>query len=261
MKALYLAGAAVVALMVLIPTTGVCMVADEICLYGHGDDRPLTDVRAYDPSIADVAIDAFLFFRIRTPAAGFSVAEREIIVLQRLVEVMSSGIIGPVYVDEVRGAPTVYVDKFRLVTVFPCDVVACRATSAHALAQQWADSIRKGLLMTAPSNCFGGVQSYSVGIGAAVFFRLVDPMGYDTVQQRGQAVDRRIAKIAASFQPSLVKTKAGAVGSVNVMYGDDILVTATPLDAHARQMPNAKALAEAWAKNLRAGLAPCFATP
>lgn len=239
-----------ISLAFLLPAVGLCAVEGEIVVYGGEADRPLT-TPAYAPEVAEVAINSYLFFRLRTPAAGYSVAEREVIVLQRLVEVMSSGKISPVYVDEVRGAPTVYVGKFRVVTVYPADVVADGAASARALAEVWADKIHKGLLATAPSTCFGGPPVHLVSLGDKVLFRLVDPMQYESVRRRGEEVEKRIAAIAAQFDPAHLSTQAGQGGQVHILYRGDVVVTATPVDARARAAASVQALADAWAANMR----------
>lgn len=250
MRVLLAAGLIALSIAILLPTLGFCAVEGEIVMYGGQNDRPLT-TPAYAPDIADVKINSTLYFRIRTPAAGYSVAEREIIVLQRIVEVMSSGKISPVYVDEVRGAPTVYVGKYRIITVYQADVAAEGAANAQALAEVWADRIEKGLLATAPSSCFGGPPYYNVGIGDKVLFRLVDPMRFESVRRRGEEVDKRLAAIVAQFDPEWITTKVGQMGRVHVLYRGDIIVTATPKDAHMRGAASADALANAWAANLR----------
>lgn len=245
---------ALFALTLVLPGLGLCAVSDEVVFYGEESYRPLV-ADAYQPEVAEIKTDGFVYFTIRTPAAGYSIAERESIVLQRLIEVMSSGSIAPVYVDEVRGAPTVYVGRFRIVTVYPADVVACGAANARALAEQWADGVRKGLLRTAPSACFGGSALYTVAIGNQVFFRLVDPMGYGNVRRRGQEVDRALSDIAGNFNPQMVhQLPAGPDGSITIQYGCcKPIVTVTPADAQPRGM-TVQALADAWVANLKAGL-------
>ena len=75
-------------------------------------------------SEADIAIGDQLFFRIRTSAAGFRVVERERIINERLVNIISDGAPAPVTISPIRGKPTIYVDGVQLVTVYPRDVEA-----------------------------------------------------------------------------------------------------------------------------------------
>jgi hypothetical protein len=134
---------------------GWCIVPDEIVLYGDDTDKPPTNAAAYHPTSANIEINGVIYFTIRSPAVGYTVAERETIVLKRLVEAMSCSSLPPVYVDAVRGRPTVYIGKIRLITVYPQDVAAAGAASDWDLANQWAAGVRAGLLRTAPSRCVG----------------------------------------------------------------------------------------------------------
>lgn len=132
-----------------------CAVPDEIVLFGDDTDKPPTNAANYHPTSAPIEINGAVYFTILTPAAGYTVAERETIVLKRLVEAMSADTLPPVYVDTVRGRPTLYVGKIRLITVYPQDVAAAGAVSDWALANEWAAGVRAGLLRTAPSRCVG----------------------------------------------------------------------------------------------------------
>jgi hypothetical protein len=98
-----------------------------------------------EPTEADIGINNFLFFRIRTPAAGYKVVEREKIINQRLVEVLSNRSSGPVTISPIRGKPTIYVDGMKFVTVYPRDVEANNAGCMYTLANIWAERLREGL--------------------------------------------------------------------------------------------------------------------
>lgn len=224
-------------------------VPGEIVLWGDENCKPPTNAEKYDPERAAIAIDAALFFEIRSPAVGYSVAEREAIVLKRIIEIFDRGKIAPVYVARVRSAPSIYVDKVRLVTVYPEDVASYGARDAWTLAEQWAEGIRKGLLLTAPSHCFGTAPLYRVAIGGKLFFRLIDPAGYEDVRQRGRVVDARLAAIVSEFDPSLVALMRVPQG-VAVTFDGQVVVVATPGDAKPRGV-SVDALAAAWAENLR----------
>jgi hypothetical protein len=142
-------------LMIAASAIGWCVVPDEIVLFGDDTCKPPTNTANYTPTSADIQENGAVFFTILSPAAGYTVAERETIVLKRLVEAMSGNTLPPVYIDAVRGRPTVYVGKIRLITVYPQDVAAAHASSDLALASEWAAGIRAGLLRTAPSHCVG----------------------------------------------------------------------------------------------------------
>jgi hypothetical protein len=105
---------------------------------------------AYQPTEADIAINNAFFFRIRTPAAGFTVAEREKTINERLVAILSCHKPGPVTIAPVRGKPTLYVDGVQLVTVYPQDVAANKAQCPWSVARTWAKNLREGLPKVMP---------------------------------------------------------------------------------------------------------------
>jgi hypothetical protein len=112
-----------------------------------------TPERKYvEPTEADIAINNFLFLRIRTPAAGFRVVEREKIINQRLVDILSYRAPGPVTISPIRGKPTIYVDGVKLVTVYPRDVAANKAGCMQQLAGIWAQRLRDGLPKVMPGS-------------------------------------------------------------------------------------------------------------
>ncbi|MGQ9732612.1 MAG: hypothetical protein ACUVX8_15240 [Candidatus Zipacnadales bacterium] len=101
--------------------------------------------QAYEPDQCEIAVGSYLFFRIRTPAAGFKVSERQRLIESRLVEIMSNHAPEPVTIGLINGKPTIYVDGVKLVTVYPHDLKANKGTSLMKLAQTWAERVRIGL--------------------------------------------------------------------------------------------------------------------
>ena len=247
-QALFIIAVAVAALLRV--TVGFCEVPGEIVLWGDDRDKPATNSKSYSPTTADIQINGAVFFEIRTPATGYSVAQRECITLKRVVEIFSSGKISPVYVDAVRGCPTIYVGKYRLISVYPEDVASYHAVSAYNLAEQWAEGTRKGIQRTAPSWCVAGRVTYPVAIGGALFFRLESADGYADARERGRAVDARLAEMAPTFDPALVSTQPSPTG-VAVTYKGSVVVNATVEDARAEGSGSPELLANAWAENLR----------
>jgi hypothetical protein len=108
-----------------------------------------------EPTEADIAIDGVLFFRLRTPAAGFKVVEREKMINDRLVEIISYHDPAPVTVSAIRGKPTIWVDGVKLVTVYPRDVEANKAKSMMGLAKIWGQNVADGLVKIWPGCRFG----------------------------------------------------------------------------------------------------------
>jgi len=241
--------ASVLALTAVLIAPALAAVPGEIVFYGDEAVRPPTNAERYNPEMAEIEIDGVLFFRIRTAAVGYSVAEREAIVDQRLVEAMATGKIAPVYVDEVRGRPTVYVGKVRIITVYPEDVAAVGGQSDYSIAESWAQGIREGLQKTAPTWIAEPIALYSVTLNGDILFRLADPAGYPSVAERAAAVSGIVAGIADGFDPELVEL-SHVEGGAAVLYQGDVVVVATPTDARACGAASVEALATAWAENL-----------
>ena len=108
-----------------------------------------------EPLEADIAIDGVLFLRLRTPAAGFRVVEREKIINDRLIEILSYHDPAPVTISAIRGKPTIWVDGVKLVTVYPRDVEANNAKSMMGLAKIWGQNVADGLVKVWPGCRFG----------------------------------------------------------------------------------------------------------
>ncbi|HJN15668.1 MAG TPA: hypothetical protein QGH10_09270 [Armatimonadota bacterium] len=108
-----------------------------------------------EPLEADIAIDSVLFLRLRTPAAGFRVVEREKIINDRLIQILSYHNPAPVTISAIRGKPTIWVDGVKLVTVYPRDVEANNAKSMMGLAKIWAGNVATGLVKVWPGCRFG----------------------------------------------------------------------------------------------------------
>ncbi|MGD9495961.1 MAG: hypothetical protein AB7Y46_06605 [Armatimonadota bacterium] len=148
-----LLGAALVAAMaVLVVAAGAdAQMRNEVKIYGGADEKPVTLARQM-PEQFDIGVGGLNFFRIRANAAGFTAAERARIVDARLVHILSYGPLDPdaVSIVPVRGKPTIYVGKIRLVTVYPSDVEAAGADSMQQLAYWWAASVACCLRDVAP---------------------------------------------------------------------------------------------------------------
>jgi hypothetical protein len=222
----------------------------QIVLWGDLNDKPVTNAADYNPTEAEIRIGDVLFMVIRTPAAGYTVAEREAVILKRLVAIYESGKIAPVVVTPVRGRPTIAVNNIRLVTVYPRDVRTALDGDVWALARHWAEGIREGLLLTAPSNCFPEGPTCAVMFRGKPVCRLLEPDGYANVRQRGLEVDGRLAAIEGSFDPGLLATGETGGGTV-VTYDGRPLVTATVVDARGAAYPSTTALAAAWVDRIK----------
>jgi len=98
------------------------------------------------PTQMDIAIGNTKFFDILTPAAGYTVDQRQKLVNQRLIDIFAAGKPGPVTVSCIRGKPTIFVNGIKLITVYPRDVQAAGGKLCiNQLADKWAESLRDGL--------------------------------------------------------------------------------------------------------------------
>jgi len=98
------------------------------------------------PTQADIAIGNYQFFAIRTPAAGYTVDQRQKLVNQRLIEIFAAGQPKPVTVVWIRGKPTIVVNGIKLVTVYPRDAAAAGGgVCTQQLAAMWAKRVEEGL--------------------------------------------------------------------------------------------------------------------
>ena len=93
----------------------------------------------------DIAIGNYKFFDILTPAAGYTVDERQKLVNGRLIDIFAAGRPGPVTVSCIRGKPTIFVNGVKLITVYPRDAAAAGAKCTQCLAAKWAARVAEGL--------------------------------------------------------------------------------------------------------------------
>lgn len=128
-----------------------CNPVREIKIWGGLTSKPKT-AASYVPTEARIGIGAFDMFEIRCPGGGYTVAEREVTIYNRLVEIMSNGPVQPeaVCVGKVRSAPTIFVGPYRLVSVYPSDARAA-GMSQLELARKWARAVAAALPQVAPT--------------------------------------------------------------------------------------------------------------
>ena len=221
---------------------------NEIVISGDLNDKPAT--RGPEMEKAAISIGAYLLLTIRTPAAGFTVAERERIVYERLTEILSYERMdaGNFMLTDVRGKPTLRVGQYRLITVYPRDAEAA-GTSSEELAATWLASLRTNLPEVAPINAVEPMPTYDVAVGGALLFRLRDVNGFATLSARGAVVDSRLIEVVSKdgTAPISVRPIAEEHG---VYVGEQRIVTATTKDAELAGAVDTEELAEAWAENL-----------
>jgi hypothetical protein len=128
-----------------------CNPIREIKVWGGGSSKPKT-ADSYQPDHALIGIGRYDMLDINRSAVGFSIAEREVVVYNRLVEILSNGPVQPaaVCVGKVRSVPTIFVGAYRLVSVYPQDARAA-GMSQQELARKWAHQIAQALPLVAPT--------------------------------------------------------------------------------------------------------------
>jgi hypothetical protein len=97
------------------------------------------------PTQMDIAIGNYKFFDILTPAAGYTVDQRQKLVNERLIDIFEAGQPKPVTVSCIRGKPTIFVNGIKLVTVYPRDAAAAKAKCTQCLAAKWVARVAEGL--------------------------------------------------------------------------------------------------------------------
>jgi hypothetical protein len=103
------------------------------------------------PTTYDIALGNTKFFDILTPAAGYTVDERQKLVNGRLIDIFAAGRPEPVTVSCVRGKPTIFVNGIKLITVYPRDAEAAGGgICTQQLADKWAQSLKDGLTRVWP---------------------------------------------------------------------------------------------------------------
>ncbi len=146
-----LATALCAALLLAVAPNATAQLAGEVTILADDDLKPVTMARTV-PESFEIGLDGRVFFAIQTSAAGYTAAERARIVNMRIVHIISYADLGPsaVRIVAIRGKPTIYVDRVRLVTVYPNDVEAAGAGCMWQLAEEWAASLVEGLPAVAP---------------------------------------------------------------------------------------------------------------
>jgi hypothetical protein len=129
-----------------------CCSGPEVKVWGSAESKPKTSDK-YTPDQAIIGIGRFDILTLHGGAVGFSIPEREVIVYNRLVEVLSNGPVNAsaVCVKKVRSAPTVFVGNYRLISVYARDAKAAGLTQ-QALAEKWAQAVASVLPQVAPTN-------------------------------------------------------------------------------------------------------------
>ncbi len=253
----------VVAIAVLALVASVCC-AQEACpqgaekkLWGGLESRPKT-ADGYTPEKAEIGIGSYKLLELRAPAAGYSLAEREVAVYNRLTEALSIGPVTPamICVGKVRSAPTIYVGRVRFVSVYASDAAAA-GTTQEALASAWRNNLAAvlpgltrvtGPRAIVPPGVVPG--TYEVAVGGTLLFRLRGADGFASLSTRGQAVEEHIVKMLSDgkVKPTLAKAESVA-GKWIVSFGGVQIVTATAEDAAANRT-TPELLAGVWAAKL-----------
>lgn len=238
-----------------------CPPGPEVKIWGGLDSKPHTS-DSYGAETAAIGIGSFELFELPGGAAGYTLAEREVAVYNRLTEILSHGPIraDQVCVGRVRSAPTVYVRNFRLVSVYASDAAATGSTQ-QALAEAWRDRVAEVLpKITAPT---GGTQwapgapgeVYDVAIGGILLFRLRDRNGCPSLAYRGREVEDSVVRMLSDGRKGRLRAEAVPVGKEwAVQYGDVQVVTATAGDAMGSGNKSTQALAMRWAATLNTAL-------
>lgn len=237
-----------------------CAAAEEIKIWGGLESKPKT-AETYQPEAVEIGIGGYKLFVLRSPAAGYTLAEREAAVYNRLVEALSMGRLVPamITIKQVRSVPTIYVGPVRIVSVYPQDAKAA-GKSQKKLAEIWRNRLAEVLpKLTVPPGPKPGVAgavpgTYEVAVGGNLLFRLRGADHFPSLTERGQAVESQIVQMLSDGKYQPTKAVATALdGRWLVMFGGQPLVTATAEDAMANGT-TPEQLAKMWAERINRAL-------
>lgn len=222
----------------------------EVVIWGSSAEKPSLpeslSLKAYD-----VAVNGVVFFTIRAPAAGYTVAQRGYIADLRITEVLSRGLAGPIVIKYIRGKPTIYVGPVRVITVYPQDAAAWGVGSAAVLAETWAWNLHKNLPKVVPGVVQRGPAVYEVAVNNCLLFRLRSAAGYPSLRARGADVEQKVVEVLSRGARAV--TCAPTARGVGVFADGVLVVEATEADGRLVTLRPGD-LAESWAENLRAAL-------
>ncbi|MEN6641348.1 MAG: hypothetical protein ABFE08_02770 [Armatimonadia bacterium] len=256
-----------------------CPPGPEVKIWGGLESKPKI-AEAYQPQTAQIGIGSFRLFELPRGAAGYTLAEREVAVYNRLTEVLSHGPVSPskICVGRVRSAPTIYVGNYRFVSVYASDVKGTGMTQEQ-LAQQWRDQLAQVLpRITGPTGAAPAAgaapvagatpagpltnagpalpDTYEVAVGGVFLFRLRDRDGSPSLEARGKKVEAQVVSMLSDGRKGRLTAQAVLKGDEwTVKYGDVQVVTVTSGDAAANGNIAIEALANQWAATLNAALA------
>ena len=116
----------------------------ETVIYGGEGDLPKAGALPL-ATAGRIAVNGILALDIPGGGGGVPLNVRAEILDTRMTEILSAGIAGPITIGEIHGKPTIWVDSYRLVTVYPEDAAAT-GTTMMDLANTWAEGVRQTLL-------------------------------------------------------------------------------------------------------------------
>lgn len=267
----------VTSLVMLVLLSGVCVAqapcpqGPELKLWGSLDSKPkIAD--GYAPDTVEIGIGSYKLLELTGPAAGYTLAEREVAVYNRLTEALSIGPVTPgmICVGRVRSAPTVYVGPVRFISVYAKDAAAVGLTQEQ-LAWQWRSRLAQVLPeitaptagevpevaapgapapAVAPEQALVAEPVYELAVGGILLFRLRGKDGFESLEARGLAAEKQIVRMLSDGSYSKAKAAPQAVdGQWVVMFGNQRVVTATADDAAANKA-TPEQLVTAWSARL-----------
>jgi hypothetical protein len=127
-----------------------CAPDKPIRIWGRLDVKPHI-AQDYKPESVVIGIGAYQLFELKTAAAGYTLAEREVAVYNRLVEILSYGPVNPksIRVCYTRSSPSIFIGPYLFLTVYARDAVSYKTTQDE-LAKRWRNRMAEVLPKIAP---------------------------------------------------------------------------------------------------------------
>ena len=237
---------------------------------------------------ADLTVGGYLVLRLRGSAGGLSPADRIDVIESRLTPLLGVPNIHPsdvvVYLPDpksrVNRAPVIYALGRRLITVDPATVKAAGGGDALTVATKWAKRLQQVLprVNWRPPNApepkipanpplsithdftqVGGQTAFVTLRGKTVLkIRGAQPGGLTAAERADLLTARlqRLANVPAATMPGAVMVTSAPDGTAQLSLVGAVLITVGADDALAAGVKRPAQLANSWAKNLWAALAP-----
>ena len=116
----------------------------DIVIYSGGTDLPKAG-NLPAATAGQIKVNAYLIMDIPGGGGGVPLNVRAEILDTRMTEILSKPGLPVIVIGDIHGKPTIWVDDYRLITVYPEDAAA-KHTTMQDLAKTWAKRVHEVIL-------------------------------------------------------------------------------------------------------------------